>query len=96
MEVLGIIALLCAFIWWRVKAGDELIPSKNKFVAMGNIQGWPIEMVVKRVGRPTSISAQASGQLYQWLKIRAGGGYHYAISVDRAGKVIGYTHQSGG
>lgn len=99
MEVLGIIALLCAFIWWRVKAGDQLIPtptptpSQKKFVAMGNIGGWPIENVIKRVGPPSSISAMAGGQLYQWMKTGAFGGFHYAISVDSEGKVIGYTHQ---
>lgn len=93
MEVLGIIALLCVFIWWRVKAGDQLVPVGNKFVAMGNIEGMPIEKILKRVGRPTSISATVNGQLYQWMKTGIFGGYHYAISVDREGKAIGYTHQ---
>lgn len=65
----------------------------NKFVALGNIRGVPIEQIVKRVGRPNSISAMANGELYQWIKTGVFGGYHYAISVDSEGKAIGYTHQ---
>lgn len=66
----------------------------NKFVKMGNIQGKPIAEVIKKVGKPTSISATAGGQLYQWIKTSfLFGSYHYAISVDTSGNVIGYTHQ---
>jgi hypothetical protein len=65
----------------------------RKFVALGNIRGVPIEKIIKRVGRPSSISATADGQLYQWVKTGIFGGYHYAISVDREGNAIGFTHQ---
>ena len=66
----------------------------NKFVKLGTITGMPIAKIVKRVGPPTSISAMADGQLYQWMKTSAFfGSYHYAISVDAAGNAIGYTHQ---
>ena len=67
----------------------------NKFVKLGNIQGMPIEKIVRRVGKPNSSSATVDGQLYQWIK--TGGlfvrGYHYAISVDADGNAIGFTHQ---
>lgn len=66
----------------------------NKFVKLGNIQGKPISEIVRKVGKPTSISSRAGGQLYQWIKtsifFRS---YHYAISVDADGNAIGYTHQ---
>ena len=65
----------------------------NKFVKLGNIRGKPIAAIVSKVGRPTSISAMASGQLYQWIKTGIFGGYHYAISVDAEGNAIGYSHQ---
>ena len=65
----------------------------RKLVALGNIRGVPIEKIIKRVGRPSSISATADGQLYQWIKTGIFGGYHYAISVDQEGNAMGYTHQ---
>lgn len=65
----------------------------QKFAALGNIRGMPIEDIKKRVGRPTSKSSTANGMLYQWMKFGIFGGYHYAISVDCDGKCIGYTHQ---
>jgi hypothetical protein len=66
----------------------------RKFVMLGNVRGMPIEEIIRRVGQPTSISATANGQLYQWIRTRAFlGSYHYAISVDQEGKAIGYTHQ---
>lgn len=65
----------------------------RKFVALGNIRGLPIETIIKRVGRPSSISATTDGQLYQWIKAGIFGGYHYAISVDHEGNAIGFTHQ---
>ena len=67
----------------------------NKFVKLGNIVGMPIEQIVKRVGRPTSISANAHGRLYQWLRTSPFffGSYHYAIQVDIEGNAVGYTHQ---
>ena len=40
----------------------------NKFVKLGNIKGKPISEIVKKVGKPNSISAMAGGQLYQWIK----------------------------
>lgn len=46
----------------------------RKFVALGNIRGVPIEKIIKRVGRPNSISVTADGQLYQWIKTGIFGG----------------------
>ncbi len=66
----------------------------NKFVKLGNIQGKPISEIIKKVGKPNSISAMAGGQLYQWIKTSIFfGSYHYGISVDADGNAIGYTHQ---
>lgn len=65
----------------------------KKFAALGSIRGVPIDDIVRRVGRPTSISSMAQGQLYQWLKTGIFSGYHYSISVDADGKAIGFTHQ---
>ena len=65
----------------------------NKFVKLGNIRSRPIAEIVRKVGQPTSISAMADGQLYQWIKTGIFGSYHYAISVDADGNAIGYTHQ---
>lgn len=67
----------------------------NKFTKLGNIRGVPIKQIIRRVGKPNSISSTIDGELYQWIK--TGGiflrGYHYAISVDVEGKAIGFTHQ---
>lgn len=66
----------------------------QKFVKLGNIRGMPIDEIIRRVGRPNSISSTVDGQLYQWIKTRAFfGSYHYAISVDSEGNAIGFTHQ---
>lgn len=65
----------------------------NKFVKMGDITGWPIEAVVKKVGPPNSTSATVDGTLYQWIKTGILRGYHYAILFDGNGKAVGYTHQ---
>lgn len=67
----------------------------NKFVKMGDITGIHVDDIIKRVGRPQSISVASGGSLYQWIK--TGGlltrGYHYAILVDADGKALYYTHQ---
>lgn len=67
--------------------------SQKQFVRLGNVRGKPIAEIVAAVGKPTSISATAGGQLYQWIKTGMFGGYHYAISFDGDGLAIGYTHQ---
>jgi len=66
----------------------------NKFVKIGNIQGKPITEIIKRVGKPNSISTAGNGMLYQWMRTSIFfGSYHYAISVDTNGNAIGYSHQ---
>lgn len=66
----------------------------NKFVKLGDIRGWPIQNIIKKVGQPTSISSTGTGLLYQWMKTSIFfGSYHYAIAVDANGCATGYTHQ---
>jgi hypothetical protein len=89
--VIFLIAVVGAIAGGASNAEARALPSK--FVALGDISGKPIEDIVKAVGPATSISAAANGMLYQWHKVSAAGGAHYAILVDTNGKAIGYTHQ---
>lgn len=66
---------------------------QNRFVRLGDIRGRTVAEIVKAVGKPTSVSSTATGQLYQWIKTGLFGSYHYAIAFDQEGRAIGYTHQ---
>lgn len=89
--IIGIV-LLPLIIMFFSKFGRNKMA--DAFFALGDIRGKPITSLIQKVGKPTSISSSANGNmLYQWMKISGRRSAHYAILVDPDGNAIGYTHQ---